>query len=63
MLKPEEVEEFRQLWKKEFNEELTFEQAEVEAKRLITSYTLILEGERKGFDSSSGSPERKLDQN
>ena len=40
-LTDEDVEEFRQLWKEEFKEELTMDQARSEARQFMQLYLLL----------------------
>lgn len=40
-LSKETVEEFRAIWKEEFQEEISYEQAELEGKKLVHLFSLI----------------------
>jgi len=40
-LKPEDIEEFRKIWRKEFKEKLSTEGASVQAQRILELYTLL----------------------
>ena len=44
-LTDKDIEEFRELWKKEFKEELTMDQARSEARRLMEFYLLLAKRE------------------
>ncbi|MFA6619098.1 MAG: hypothetical protein WCT23_08535 [Candidatus Neomarinimicrobiota bacterium] len=53
MLTKEQVEEFRQIWKEEFGEEISYEYAEEKGERLVELMRLICSGKRER--------ERKMD--
>lgn len=55
-LTDDDIREFQEIWKKEFKEEISFEQARREAALVLELYSILLEPGNEGSSVSGETP-------